>query len=79
MTVSAAEAQGTAAMVVHTPKLFVMKKHLICFGKRSLIVQKLLMFNSLNSFEKEGYRKGSMMESRSKSITLNKNSSIMKH
>ena len=50
-----------------------MKKHLICFcfGKRSLIVQKLLKLNSLKSIEKERYQAGSMMELGSMSITLN--------
>eukprot|EP00731_Ephydatia_muelleri_P022017 Em0014g608a len=70
-TVSAAEAQDTAAMVMHTLQTLRNEEAFDLYGKRSLIVQKLLKLNSRNSLEKERYQAGSMMELGSMSITLN--------
>eukprot|EP00731_Ephydatia_muelleri_P036378 Em0244g3a len=82
-TVSAAEAQDTAAMVMHTLQTLRNEEAFDLYGKRSLIVQKLLKLNSRNSLEKERYQAGSMMELGSMSITLNLKPivirSIMKH
>ena len=83
-TVSAAEAQDIAAMVVRTLQILRNEEaYMICFGKRSIKVRKLLELNSLNFLDKGRYRKDSMMELGNTSITLNRKPiivrSIMKH